>query len=44
MIPKSKGSEEVETRKSSEERKRDIFSIEDGSKKQKKEFRPKYEH
>jgi hypothetical protein len=44
MIARSKGSEEVRSRKSSEENKRDIFSIDDGSKKQKKEFRPKFEH
>ncbi len=45
MIPRSNGTEEVKSRKSSEDRKkRDIFSIDDGSKKQKKEFRPKYEH
>ena len=44
MIPRTQGSEEIKSRMSSEDRKSDIFSIDDGSKKQKKEFRPKYEH
>ena len=47
MIPRSKGSEDLKSSQkesSSEDSKGDIFSIDDGSKKQKKEFRPKYEH
>ena len=44
MIPRTQKGLEINRSPKSEDKKRDIFSIEDGSKREKKGFNPKYEH